>query len=259
MIKKLLFLAAVASMAYGDDVSLNRHQFSFGPQVFGLKRERKGGSWQEGVCGGVIAEYQRLKRYGWYVGLAGSLATTWNGSRLQGRAGNEAKLKSSFSDVWVEGRFGYTFQQACGKQASLTPFIGGGYLWETNRFRAPSPLLLHFKTTSPYVLGGFLFWIHVQEAWEVGFNVKIRYPLEPRCSLSHDPNLSSKRQNIRERIHTRLELPITYRIVESGRVALSCVPFYERRRYGSHPNYPIHYLKTELSLWGVAFELLYRL
>lgn len=249
----MILLLFIVSSAFAGN--LDRHEFGFGPQVYEATRLRRGGTKQEATLGGVTGKYNRLKRYGWYWGVEGA----WGEGRLEGKTGKGEAVASRFTDAWAEGRVGYTLQQKDGRQASFTPFIGGGYLWETNTFTKPKSLPLHFKTRSPYATAGFLFWMHLTYDWELGLNFQARYPWEPRSNVSHDPNHEPLTQNIRERLHYRLELPITYRLTCDGALALSLIPFYENRRYGSHPNYPYNYYKTEFRLWGTALELIYRL
>ena len=241
---------------YGEEaLNLNRHEFGMGPEIICLTRTKKGGTVQDAVAGGVTAKYNRFKRYSWYWGGEGA----WSYGKLHGKTGADETIRSNFYDTWVEGRLGYTFQQKDERQASFTPFIGAGYVWENNNFVAPSPLELHFKTHFPYLCTGFLLWFHLFENWEVGLNMKIRYPWEPRTDVSHDPENTSLTQNVWACTHTRVELPITYRLTCEGIFALSFIPFYEYRRYGTHPNFPFNFYKTEFNLWGAAFEFLYRM
>lgn len=255
-VEKIFVLALIlAASLFSHDLNLNRHEWGVGPEIASLTRLKKGGSRQDAIFGGLTAKYQRLKRYGWYWGGEGA----WGYGKLHGHSPSHETIRSNFTDAWAEGRLGYTFQQKDGRQASLTPFLGAGYLWENNDFVSPSRLKLHFKTHFPYVCTGFLFWFHLFKRWEVGLNLKIRYPWEPRSEVSNDPDQTSLTQNICTRTHTRVELPITYRLSCEGDFALSFVPFYENRRYGSHPNFPFNYYKTKMNFWGAALQFLYRL
>lgn len=243
-----------ADFASSPDLSLHRNQFYAAPEVYQLKRTKKGGGKQKGVPFAIRLGYDRLKRYGWYWGVEGS--SSWGS--LHGHSGSGIKNRSRFSDCWMEGRGGYTFQQKEGSQASLTPFVGLGYLEEKNHFTSPSHLKIHFKTKCPFATAGFLFWMKLNCAFELGFNFKARYPLDPECKITHDKAHDNFSQLIKERIQYRIDLPLTYRLNDEGSLAVAIAPFWENRAYGTRLNYPFDFLKTEFQFWGVSLQFFKR-
>lgn len=251
----IFFLLALCFTLHADDLNLHRNQFSLGLESYHLKRSKQGGTRQHGNPAGLHASYDRLKRYGWYVGA--NATASWG--ILKGENASNMDLHSDFTTQWAEGRFGYTFQQKCGMQASFTPYVGGGYLVETNNFISPTPRTIHFKTKFPYVVGGFLFWFHPFENWEIGVNGFMRYPFEPKCYVSHDDNFENFKQLIDEKMHYRAEIPITYRLDCEGKNALTLSPFYESREYGTRINYPIDFTKTKFTFWGATLSLIIRI
>ncbi len=255
----LLVLAAVSMTCQiiGSDLDLKRNQFYIGPEWYYVTRTKEGGTKQQGNLIGVRAGYDRLKRYGWYIGTDALYAY----GTLDGHVGDETKTKirSHFTDITVEGRFGYTFQQKTCYKVALTPFIGIGYMREKNHFIKPSPIQPHYDTYFPYGTIGFLSRIYPWEQIEVGLNFKAKFPFEPHCRVSHDEEIDSFIQNVKEEILYRVDLPITYRFGCQGPFAIGVVPFYEYRHYGSHPNYPSDFFKTQFSIWGMTLALDYQM
>lgn len=251
----LIFTISSISSLFAEDLLLHRNQFYVGPEMTHLERTKKGGARQDGSPIGVRGGYDRLKRYGWYIGLEGDYC--WG--KLQGHSIGEQKIRSNFSSWWGEGRFGYTFQQKCGWKASFTPFIGGGYLEEENFFISPSPISIHFKTKTPFACGGFLFWVPIYKNLEVGLNFKARFPLDLKCEVTHDPLHDDFEQLISERVQYRIDLPFTYRFSDSDNFAITFSPYWETRLYGSRINYPFDFLKTKFNFWGASLLLVWRL
>ncbi len=237
------------------DESLNRNQFYVGPEWYYVSRTKEGGTKQHGNALGVRLGYDRLKRFGWYVGFDALYAY----GKLQGHSASKSRLSSHLTDACIEGRFGYTIQQKENYQAAFTPFLGVGYAVDKNHFTSPSPIHLHFKTRFPYGTIGFLSWIHICEQLEAGLNFKIKIPYDTTCKVTHDKENDPVTQKVADRLHYRLDLPITYRISGCPHLALCAIPFFDARNYGSHPNYPFNYIKTNLTSWGLTFELQYRM
>lgn len=239
-----------------QEYNLNKQQFYIGPEWYHVKRTKSGGTKQQGHLLGGRLGYGRLKRYGWYWGGEGSYAH----GRLKGHSGTGNKLRSYLADLSIEGRFGYTLQKKCGFQAACTPFVGVGYFEEKNHFVHPSPLFVHFKTHFYYVVVGFLSSLHLCDQWEIGLNFKTKIPINPKCHVSHDEDNEPMSQRIGERLHYRVELPLTYsRSSNCSPFAFALVPFFESRLYGSHPNFPYNFVKTRFENWGLTLELQYRL
>lgn len=250
-----IILLALSFSIHANDLDLHRNQFALGLESYYLKRTKKGGAKQDGNPAGIHASYDRLKRYGWYIGA--NATASWG--ILKGENASGMNLHSDFTTKWAEGRFGYTFQQKESMHASFTPYVGGGYLAETNNFISPTPRTIHFKTKFPYVVGGFLFWSHPFENWEIGLNAFIRYPLEPKCYVSHDDESNNFKQLIDEKLHYRAELPVSYRLDETGQTAITLSPFFESREYGTRINYPTDFTKTKFSFWGATLSLIIRI
>lgn len=241
---------------HGKDINLNRHQFFIGPEYYYMERTKAGGTKQEGNMIGVRVGYDRLKRYGWYWGADALYAY----GKLSGHSGDDFKIRSEVTDMSIEGRLGYTFQQKTCLQLAFTPFVGIGGFEQRNNFIHPSPLHVHFKTRYPYATAGFLSWAHLWGNFEGGLNFKVRFPFDPKCHVSNDEAHDPVSQVIKERVQYRIEVPITYASCFCGsHVAISLSPFYEYRCYGGHPNFPFDFIKTEYKLWGATLEFMYRL
>lgn len=227
------------------------NQLLFGPQWFHLKRVREGGVEQNGNLVGVYASYDRVKRYNIYLGAEGSYAR----GPIKGSIDDIGNLHSKFTDGWVEGRIGYTFQQKSEYFFSFTPYLGVGYATEKNNFGSKSPLPIHFKTYFYYPSIGFKSSAVVWNDVLLALNFRARYPYEPKCRVSHDPDNESVNQRIGEKWQYRVELPISYAIPCTKPWGISIIPFYEYRPYGAHINFPFDYFDTKLTLWGVSATL----
>ena len=239
---------------YGKDLTLNRQQVSLGPQWIHVNRAKEGGTKQSGDLFGGYFTYDRLKRYGWYLGAEASYA---KGS-LKGSVDEGGHLHSTFTDVWAEGRFGYTLQKKEGNRFAFTPFVGFGYAMEKNNFNKSSPLAIHFKTHFYYISTGFLASMHFCDNFDCGVLFRARISYDPKCKVSHDPENESVSQKIGEKVQYRIELPITYHIPCHDQLAVTMYPFYEYRPYGEHVNFPFDFIKTTLNLWGASANLVYR-
>lgn len=249
LISSLSFFIAVCLFFSLNNIqgSETANQLIFGPQWFHLKRAREGGVKQQGNPFGIYASYDRVKRYNIYIGALGSYA---RGS-IKGSIEDIGDLNSKFTDGWIEGRLGYTFQQKSGYLFSFTPFIGVGYATEKNNFGSKSPLPIHFKTSFYYPSIGFRTSASLSPEILVGLNFRARYPYEPKCRVSHDPENESINQRIGEKWQYRVELPLSYAIPCTQPWGISVIPFYEYRLYGAHVNFPFDYFQTKLTLWGV--------
>lgn len=224
-----------------------------GPEIYDLQRTKEGGAKQSGVLYGVRAGYEHIYRYKLYWGIDG----LWAQGTIDGK-NKDSKLKSQFTDANVEARVGYTFQCKNWRSASFTPYTGVGYFWENNFYEHPSPLHIHFKNRFAYIPLGFLSQIFITPLWSVGFNFKIRYPIDANQYVSNDPDQKNFTQNYEEKIQYRAELPITYFYCwKTASLAASLVPFYEYRPYGHRANFPFDFLETKLRLYGATLKLLY--
>jgi len=235
-------------------ISITSSQQAYGgPEVYYVQRKREGGSWQNGWVGGVRIGYDRIKRYGIYVG--GDALYSWG--RLKGKGPEDTSLKSNFMDASIEGRLGYTFQQKAERQFSFTPYLGGGYLVETNNFIDPSPLKLHTQTRFSYACAGFLSSMNVSPQFAVGLNFKAKYMIDGRHYISHDPEHEPVDMLVKNEMQYRVEIPIVYRWCE--RYDYGVVPFYEYRHYGGQASFPFDFLDTKLNLYGITLKFIYYL
>lgn len=230
------------------------NQLYVGPEIYHVHRTKEGGTSQNGVLYGVRAGYDRIKSYGFYWGGDVLYAT----GDLKGKSGLGNRLKSDFTDKTIEGRLGYTFKRNWCYKILFTPYVGYGYQEELNHFKRPSPIPVHFKTYFDYVPFGFLSDVRFTDCFHAGINFKVKYMWDPKCKVSHDPDIDSFTQLIKEKFHYRVELPLTYRSEYlCGRFWISLVPFYEYRQYGEHANFPIDFFNTKLRLAGATLKFMY--
>lgn len=229
-----------------------RHTLYVGPEVYHVERTREGGSRQSGTLVGGRMGYDYLRRYNVYFGWEGFYAGS---STLNGRSAAGNKIKSEFTDMGIEGRIGYTFEQKYGMQFSFTPFVGYGYGMEKNHFIHPSPLRIHFKIRYSYVPIGFLSKVSLSPYLDAGINFKVKYIVNAKNKVTHDPEFGSTTMLVKNETHYRVDIPFTYYNWCHWNVCVD--PFYEYRIYGGQPNYPFDFLETKLNIYGVTLKLQY--
>lgn len=227
------------------------HDVYIGPELYYVNRTREGGTKQTGGVYGVRLGYERVKRYKIYWAVTGLYAR----GIIEGKSGVGTKIKSRFIDASIEGRLGYTLEQKCGWQCSFTPYVGYGYAIEENNFIHPSPLRLHFRTRFSYIPVGFLSRISPYPQFDVGLNFEAKFMFNASNKVTHDPEFGSNSMLIKERVHYRVELPLTYRYMTC--IWFRIIPFYEYRTYGHQPNFPFDFLETKLQIYGGTLEILY--
>lgn len=248
--KKLLFLPFLFVYLF---LSADINPY-IGPEIYYVKRLKEGGSKQEGTLYGVRIGYDRVKRYKLYWGIDG----LWAKGTLEGNRKRENvtdHFKSRFTDINVEARVGYTFQNK-GRCFSFTPYSGLGYFWEKNCYQHPSPLQVHFKNTFSYIPIGFLSEIFITPNWSAGFNFKVRYLIEAEQKVEHDPEFGTLTQHYEEKLQYRAELPVTYYWVCKP-LAISLVPFFEYRPYGHRANFPFDFLELKMKFYGATLKFQY--
>ncbi|KAF3362433.1 Uncharacterized protein PHSC3_001033 [Chlamydiales bacterium STE3] len=230
------------------------HKIYVGPEFYHVHRTRQGGSKQKGWIYGVRAGYDYIKRFNLYWG--GDVF--WGQGPLKGHSPT-SKLKSTFTDTSVEGRFGYTVQNKYFRHITFTPYVGYGYFEETNKFRKDAPLRIKFKNRFQYATTGFFSSVELNTNMALGLNFKTKFPYDTKCRVS-DAEVGGKTLGVKDKWHYRVELPLTYWTYKCNRVVeLACIPFYEYRHYGKRENFPFDFLDTKLRIYGVSFQIAYRL
>ena len=229
--------------------------FNLGPEVYYVNRTREGGAKLTGPAAGVRFTYDYIKRYCIYCGLQASYGI----GTLTGHSSTKDKIRARLTDAQLEGSLGYTFQLKCYPYIALTPYAGYGYFREVTKFSASSPLPVKFTLDYRYIAFGFLSSVVINPCLTVGLNARFRYPWQPRCKVTDDPEFADMRQQVGDCIQYRLELPFTY----TGALLMPCfevafVPFYEYRLYGDRENYPFDFFKTKLKLFGLNLQFIYR-
>jgi len=127
----------------------------------------------------------------------------------------------------------------------VTPFVGYGYFSQTNNFRAPSPVQLHFHDTFEYSTVGFLSSINFLPYLKTGINFKVKHMVNGRSKVSHDPDNESSTLIMEDEDQYALDIPITYTLCwKESDVYISLVPFFQYRHYGGHENFPFDFIET---------------
>lgn len=228
------------------------YQFYFGPECYRSSRAKEGGSRQRGWMYGARGGVDYLKRYCIYWGGDVACAT----GHLYGKSGRGISLKSRMKDASVEGRLGYTFQRKHGCRPMLALFVSGGYFSERNNYSRPHDFPVHFHITYPYVGAGFISRVDFTDHLQLGVNFKFKYPLEPECRVSHDPENPRHKLGIEERFQYRVEVPLKYQFSRCRDIYIvSIAPFFEYREYGRKAGYPFDFFETKFDIYGLTAEV----
>ena len=228
--------------------------FTIAPEVYHLERTRKGGTEQSGTLVGARFNYDHIKRYQFYWGLQGF----YGSGELRGKNGSRDRIHSRLTDAMAEADLGYTLASKVYPYYSLTPFVGGGYFWETNQFHHPTPLKIKLTTRFWYGAFGFLSRMAFFNDWMIGLNARFKALWQTKCTISHDPENDSIKQQVGDRVHYRIELPISYcKPLYCGLIRIGVMPFYESRVYGGRENYPFDFFETKYRIYGIDLQFIY--
>ncbi len=217
---------------------------SIGPEAYYVERTRASGTYQSGVLYGGQIAYNRLKKWGLYVGLDGYGASgILNGHNIKGKT-----LRSTLTDWQVEGRIGFTFPY-------VTLFSGYGYLEEQINFLEPSPTTFHYRDTIEYIVMGFLSRFNIRSHFSMGLNAKAKWMTEGKSHISNDPRGGPVTLLMNNEWQYRIDLPFNYAFEKYFEASFS--PFYEFRHYGAHESYPYVFVDTEYQIWGTQINIAY--
>ena len=229
--------------------------FKAGPETYHLRREREGGTNQDGWITGVRLGFDRIKRYKMYLGCDYLYAT----GPLQGSTATGRALSSYITDETLEGRVGYTFRQKDTREAFISPFVGYGYFREVNAFYSPSPIPCKFTDTFHFAALGFLSGVNFTPLLSMGINFKLRFMQGGESKVSDDPIYDTVFLKMHDEIQVRLDVPFMlspYKTRHSFGLLFS--PFYEFRHFGGREGFPFNYKDTKFYLYGAHFALTYR-
>lgn len=223
------------------------HLFSAGPEVYRITREKKGGSAQDGWMIGIHGTYERLHHYGFYWAIDGY----WAKGNIEGETRSGKILKSDLTDRQIEGRFGYSLCFPICQKLRFVPYGGYGSFNSINKFKKPSPIPFKSETNFDYWLGGIITLYDISSCWDMGINLKYKYPLEPKSKISDDPDYDDMKLHIGTEIHYEIEVPFRYYHCWRGKNAsVSFTPFYRFRHYGEQENSPFDSIDTRFHIAG---------
>lgn len=225
-----------------------------GPEVYGIKRLKQGGTYQNGRMDGLRAGFDRIKSYGWYLGADYLYAS----GRLKGETVTGRTLKSVMTDQIFEVRGGFTLQQNTNGYPFFIPFLGAGHFKEINDFKPPSPLTCKFADSFNYAACGFLSGVNLNPLLSMGINFKVRLMLDGQSHVTNDPKFNEVHLTMLEETHYRVELPITLMPPNTlGDSFFQLVPFYEFRHFGGREGFPFNFIDTKFHLYGLRASIIY--
>ncbi len=250
MIKRLLITAAL-TLGFFQEVgsfTLGPHYFYIGPEFSYVKRTREGGSRQSSFMYGGHFLYERMAGNSLYWALD-AYYTTGN---AHGKTGSGSKLKSTFTDSQVEGRFGLTWHLPYLNRLFLTPYVAYGAFYSTNRFHHPSPISCELQDSFRYGACGLITTWSIRESLVVGIDFRGKYMLNGKDRVTHDHEHDDVKLDIECMWQYELDIPIEFITCVYGRnVSLRAVPFYRFRHLGGKPNYPYDFFETKYRIYGL--------
>lgn len=230
------------------------HGAGFGPISYYLKRQRDGGSRQEGGLYGFHVFYERIKPKAFYWGVDYFRST----GELNGRTGSGSALTSDYTEWESEIRAGYTWQLCWPCDILVSPFAGGGYFQSDHQFRSPSPMLVEFRNTYSYGSAGITTRAVFAPGWTLGFRGRAMYNFQPRNQVTGDPVMGTITTLIENEMQYHAELPVHYTCFsDESCFELIIAPFYYYRHLGGRENFPFDFVDTRFHLYGLRLQLLY--
>ncbi|MCX6995151.1 MAG: hypothetical protein NTY13_04960 [Chlamydiae bacterium] len=217
---------------------------SIGPEAYYVERTRASGTYQSGVLYGGQIAWNRLKKWGLYMGMDTYVAS----GIIKGYNFKKKALKSTLLDWQLEGRIGFNFPY-------ITLFSGYGYLGENINFIEPSPTTFHYRDSIKYIPIGFLSLFNINTQYSVGLNAKAKWMTEGRSRISNDPRNAPLNLLMGNEWQYRVDLPFNYNFLKTLEVSFS--PFYEFRHYGNYENYPYVFVDTKYQIWGSQLNISY--
>lgn len=231
------------------------HFISLGPESYYLKRDKKGGSWEDGWLYGIRGSYEKLNERGLYFSLDGYWAT----GELEGNSNAGNTLKSDIKEYQLEGRIGGSYSFPKSTRVTWVPYLAYGYFSSHHHFVSPSPLTYRSKSDFYYYGGGGMVLVSLGDCWNAGLHFKYKLPEEPKCTIENDPEFGKIVLNIGVHAQYEVELPIRYRSNWLGRqTGLMITPFYRFVHFGGQANHPNDYIDTRFHAWGarLLFQLI---
>jgi hypothetical protein len=222
-------------------------EVSVGPLAYYMKRQRDNYTQQGGELYGLSANWQRLKNNAIYLGGFFDVAE----GNLYGYTGSGSPLKSLFTDMDAEAQIGYTFFCTGRICAQFSPFIGVGYLQQTNKFLPPSSNTFKFVDRVQYGSFGFYWTNYFTSRFSTGLKITLKPIYKAKCFVSNDPSNDNVIQLIDEKMFVTVEIPITYSLFNhSCRYKFTITPFYDYRDFGGRFNYPYDFIRTTYNSVG---------
>lgn len=248
----ILTLSSCNLLAFTQDIEI-------GPQIYNLERTKEGGTKQNGALYGGRISYERLKDFGFYFGAF--LDAAWG--PINGHTGSGTGLSSNFTDLEIQGLVGYTINCNNRFKAQLTPFVGVGYLQQTNKITEPLIFKsLQFQDRIEYYSFGFLTTSYLNDLWSIGLRMTVKFMYDANCYITDDPDptIEDMTQVIENKMLFALDLPITYKLFANcSRYKITLMPFFQTRHLGGRMNYPMDFLDTRYKAYGarLLFDIMF--
>ncbi len=233
-------------------IDIGPHFISLGPESYYIKRKKDGGSWQDGWINGARISYERWKKCGFYWALDGY----WAAGSIEGKTKSKKKLKSYLTDYQIEGRIGYSYAFPKSTRVRWIPYAAYGKFCSKNDFKKPSPIPYKITNEFEYYAAGIKTLVQITSCIYGGIHFKYKYPEEPKCKITDDPDYDSLSLTMGRKAQYEIELPFLFLKNWHGKsLALNLTPFYRKRKYGFQENFPFDCIETRFDIWGIRCQL----
>lgn len=221
--------------------------------IFGKAKMKQGTCKKDGWLYGVRGNYDLYFNNLFYVGAeSGYKWGDLSGKACPENPELEGKVKSQYSDFWVEGRIG---GKLSGPVAYLTPYFVVGYEKEHDDYIAPSPIELDYKLNYGYLGCGALSAYYLNPCMTLGLNFKMKWMFNAKHKVGGSPYIEDKGISCAGCYSYNIELPFTYFLTPCMKFAV--IPFYEFKNYDKHKFELEGKEKNSLRMYGALIQLGY--
>lgn len=248
-----LFIACFLSspaMMQGLNLLSRPYEILAGPEVYHIRRRVTEGGDQQGLLGGGRLRIERIHPRSLYLGLEGYGAA----GQLLGNDTTLSPMNSWLSEGQAEGRAGYTANTSYCPRLLLTPYLGYGSFYSTNKFSKDYPIPITFKNQFQFISAGVRTRFRIEEGLSAGFDFKVKTTFEGVRRITGDPDKDDVSIRMGDELQYSFDFPLQFAFCFEGWTLLANVtPFYRIRCYGYEAQEPFDFYETQFHIVGCRF------
>ena len=246
--KKLLFVLFLTSFTY---LPAKKCLISIGPQgAYTRVKESNFNAGPEEKLTGGMGGIRALFEYKKFRALYTAIYSSW----LYGKP-NNSSLSRRINTVDGEGRFGYNFQAIQSRSLVVTPYLGFGMYYSSERrnpgFALQNTTAQSYYYYTYYIPVGLILDMNVREWFHWLFHFQWRPDIDPTVktkTIAGVRYVDGKKEN-----QFFIEMPFSFRLGCKRRWDISLTPFWKLTKHGSSLISPsIRYI-----FWGGSLDIGY--